>query len=461
MQSVALEVLGLATALLGDIDGALAHVAESRSIAEELGIQSRVAESWFFESHILGHAGRYEEAIAPALRAAELAAAHGMAGFQGAIAQFFAARSLFALGRWREAATQLELSFRAVRDNMALTVIEGGLARIAVVSGHPADAARHLARQQAAADAYIWPLGVSTYAISRAELAIWSGDPAAARDAVGAALPRLSAGRPPRIGHFGPVVALGVRAQADLARAARARAAGDEIAGAVARARDLLGPIRALAEETGRLRPALAPQADAWLAMCEAEIRRAEGDADPDAWATAAGHWDRLRMPYERAYALTRQAGAELAAGRPRARAADSIREAHALASMLPAPPLLRMIDDFAARVGVRLGAVEDRAPSGSRPDGAGRADGRAGVPERGRYALTARELEVLDLLAAGRTDGEIADRLFISKKTVSVHLNNIKGKLGAESRVGIVTAAIGRGLIGAPTDRADLGDAR
>ena len=242
VQAVALEQLGVVAAMLGDIDLALAHVAASRSVSMELGIQSRIAESWFAECDILGHAGRYEEAIGAGIRAAQLSAAHGMAWRQGAISQFFAARSMFALGRWREAAAQLDLAFRAVRDNMALTVIEGGLARIAVVSGHPADAARHLARQQAAADAYIWPLGVSTYAISRAELAIWSGDPAAARDAVGAALPRLSAGRPPRIGHFGPVVALGVRAQADLARAARARAAGDEIAGAVARARDLLGP---------------------------------------------------------------------------------------------------------------------------------------------------------------------------------------------------------------------------
>jgi DNA-binding CsgD family transcriptional regulator len=220
-----------------------------------------------------------------------------------------------------------------------------------------------------------------------------------------------------------------------------------------------VGPLRALTEETGRLRSLLAPQADAWLAMAEAELRRAEGDADPDAWTAAAGHWDRLRMPYEQAYTLTRQAQAELAAGRPRAAAAAAIRQGQAIASRLPAPPLLGLIDDLAARAGVRFDGVEEgAATSDSRSDDAGRTDGRA-VPDRGRHALTARELEVLDLLATGRTDGEIADRLFISKKTVSVHLNNIKGKLGAESRVGIVTTAIGRGLIGAPSDRPDIGD--
>ena len=64
---------------------------------------------------------------------------------------------------------------------------------------------------------------------------------------------------------------------------------------------------------------------------------------------------------------------------------------------------------------------------------------------------LSPRELEVVRLLTAGRTDGQIADELFISKKTASVHVANIKGKLGAQSRVEIVTSAIGLGLVEAP----------
>jgi DNA-binding CsgD family transcriptional regulator len=69
----------------------------------------------------------------------------------------------------------------------------------------------------------------------------------------------------------------------------------------------------------------------------------------------------------------------------------------------------------------------------------------------RGRYELTIREREVLELLAAGRSDGEIADALFISKKTAAVHVGNIKGKLGAASRVEIVTMAMGQGLVSTP----------
>ena len=49
-------------------------------------------------------------------------------------------------------------------------------------------------------------------------------------------------------------------------------------------------------------------------------------------------------------------------------------------------------------------------------------------------------------LVADGRTDGEIADALFISKKTASVHVANVKGKLGASSRVEMAMLARGIG---------------
>ncbi len=86
---------------------------------------------------------------------------------------------------------------------------------------------------------------------------------------------------------------------------------------------------------------------------------------------------------------------------------------------------------------------------------------GRSTVPRSSlvkrsdRQALTAREREVLDLVVAGRTDGEIADALFISPKTASVHVANIKGKLGARSRVEIATMAMLRGLAAPNADEA------
>jgi DNA-binding CsgD family transcriptional regulator len=65
------------------------------------------------------------------------------------------------------------------------------------------------------------------------------------------------------------------------------------------------------------------------------------------------------------------------------------------------------------------------------------------------RYALTPREREVLALVVAGRSDGDIARALFISKKTASVHVANIKGKLGAESRIEIAIIAQRMGIAG------------
>ncbi len=58
-----------------------------------------------------------------------------------------------------------------------------------------------------------------------------------------------------------------------------------------------------------------------------------------------------------------------------------------------------------------------------------------AGDAHAGDPGLTGREREVLRLVAAGRSNREIAAELFISPKTASVHVSNILGKLGAASR--------------------------
>jgi DNA-binding CsgD family transcriptional regulator len=65
----------------------------------------------------------------------------------------------------------------------------------------------------------------------------------------------------------------------------------------------------------------------------------------------------------------------------------------------------------------------------------------------RGRFKLTPREQQVLALVASGMSDGEIARSLVISKKTVSVHVANIKAKLGASSRVEVATIALRESL--------------
>ncbi len=71
----------------------------------------------------------------------------------------------------------------------------------------------------------------------------------------------------------------------------------------------------------------------------------------------------------------------------------------------------------------------------------------------RGRRDLSPRELEVLALVAYGRSDGEIAAQLFITKKTASVHVAHIKDKLGVENRVEIAMAGVRLGLVRPTTE--------
>ena len=79
--------------------------------------------------------------------------------------------------------------------------------------------------------------------------------------------------------------------------------------------------------------------------------------------------------------------------------------------------------------------------------------------PERLAASLSAREREVIGLVAAGRSDGEIASELFISKKTASVHVANIKGKLGASSRVEIAMLAAKLRLVPDGVEPADISE--
>jgi DNA-binding NarL/FixJ family response regulator len=75
--------------------------------------------------------------------------------------------------------------------------------------------------------------------------------------------------------------------------------------------------------------------------------------------------------------------------------------------------------------------------------------DVRSAAPEviEDPFGLTAREREVLVLLAEGQTNRRIADALFISESTASVHVSNIIGKLGVANRVEAAAAAVRSGL--------------
>jgi DNA-binding CsgD family transcriptional regulator len=175
------------------------------------------------------------------------------------------------------------------------------------------------------------------------------------------------------------------------------------------------------------------PESEAWLARLHAEHARLQWLAgavtapDPliDAWRASADAFVAFGHVFEATRSRARLASVLAAAGRT-AEAAAVATEARAVAERLGAKPLLRELD--------ALG------------NGAQRPAARRAPTERLDTALTAREREVLALVAQGRSNKEIGQNLFISTKTASVHVSNILAKLGASGRTEAVTLARRRG---------------
>jgi DNA-binding CsgD family transcriptional regulator len=142
------------------------------------------------------------------------------------------------------------------------------------------------------------------------------------------------------------------------------------------------------------------------------------------AWDEACGAWAGLGEPYPLGQALLHAAEIALACG-DRDGAAERLRRAVPLADELGARPLAEQIALLARRARIRLTGDEASEP----------ASGPGGPGGGGELGLTERELEVLRLVTAGRSNREIAAELFISPKTASVHVSNILGKLGVASR--------------------------
>ena len=170
-----------------------------------------------------------------------------------------------------------------------------------------------------------------------------------------------------------------------------------------------------------RRRPRLAHDTG-WLALAEAEYARAGGAARPEAWSEAATAWDRLERPPLAAYCRWRQAETLVAAGASRTEASAPLRQAYTVAARIGAKPLLRELELLAQRSRLDLAPPDRESP-----------DRRQGLEEA--LGLTAREAEVLNLVARGDTNREIAQTLVISVKTASVHVSNILRKLDVGGR--------------------------
>jgi DNA-binding CsgD family transcriptional regulator len=224
--------------------------------------------------------------------------------------------------------------------------------------------------------------------------------------------------------------AVALSARAD--RAVQARASGDnQAAGAeLTAAEELLRIAREGAAFPKRPRFILGPEARGWLARAEAEYERAQGTNAPQAWQAVLDAFGPAYV-YETARTRWRLAEALAEAGR-RDEAEEQWRQAAQTADRLGAKPLRRALDDLGRRA--RIGSAPDL------PDAAVLA------------SLTSREREVLRLIAAGRSNREIASVLFIAPKTASVHVSNILGKLGAASRTEAAAIAHREGLTAQPS---------
>jgi DNA-binding CsgD family transcriptional regulator len=158
------------------------------------------------------------------------------------------------------------------------------------------------------------------------------------------------------------------------------------------------------------------------LASIEAEHSCAAGDSDPASWDAAARGWEARPAPFRAAYARWRQAEAALAR-RDRAQAEQALRAAYATATGLGARALQAELGALAGRARIELPTAAPEPAAGEPP------------PAGTDLGLTARELEVLQHLARGATNRQIADALYISVRTVGVHVSHILGKLSAANR--------------------------
>ncbi|MCB5182919.1 helix-turn-helix transcriptional regulator [Streptomyces antimicrobicus] len=182
-----------------------------------------------------------------------------------------------------------------------------------------------------------------------------------------------------------------------------------------------------------------------WAAHGEyvrAELRRAEGRDTVEDWTAVETAVRPLERPYLLARARHRLAEAVLAAGGDRDRAAGLVRHAHAAADRLGARRLREDLALLARRARLPL------ASTGSEP-----VEAEVDSDPVEALGLTSRERDVLRLVAAGCSNRQIAEKLFISPKTASVHVSNILAKLGVSAR-GEAAALAHRLRLFAPADQ-------
>jgi DNA-binding CsgD family transcriptional regulator/tetratricopeptide (TPR) repeat protein len=444
-ESKARNMLGSDLVELGQLDAGLGELRASHRLAGSEPSELFVVTGFNLALNLLA-TDHPDEALEEASAARTAAHDGGLERRYGMDLAALVGDILVRLGRWDEAD-------QTTAEGLALDQRGEGTAYLAAVRsrllarrGQLAEAQRRLAAVDRAS---LDPDTAVFFATVAAETSLLDGRPGAAVAAVDDGLARVADNSDVLWGM--PLVGLGLRAAAELAEAARATRDEAGLAEVTARAAALRDRFAALAER------ATTPSAKAWVATSVAETSRIDGQTDLESWARAVAAWDAVPDPAEAAYARYRNAEAELRRTGIKADVATELEAAWRSTVRLGAMPLRAEIEVLAKRARIKLGAggaVDgDREGSGAAAASEALVPAGAGGRSTSPHGLSAREIEVLRLVAAGRSNGEIADRLFITRKTAGVHVTHILDKLGVSNRVEAAMAAARLGLVRAGED--------
>jgi DNA-binding CsgD family transcriptional regulator len=418
-QSHGLATLGIIAAQRGDLAAGLAALRTSFELARHGGSAEDVLRAASNHMYLLCQAGRFAEALDVARDGQRVARERHATAALTSILDNNTAAILVATGRWDEAGQllaglDLDPAASTGRYLMLLQL------ELAVGRGDRAGAGRVAAGLAAFAED---PRLTGPLHACLAEQAGLTGDVATAIREVLAGLDALAGRSLPE--QEMRLLAAGARAAADLAALPPAAAPGEISDRWPAVAAELAGRAQAiLGAHRGQ------PLLTAFGLLITAELAREHGTGSRAAWREAAQAWQAAGQPYREAYARLREAEAAARAGR-RDQAERALASCLELARALPAAPLVALAESLGGRS--RLGP---------RPPAAGPAGPLAALD------LTSREAAVLALLAEGRSNRQIARALFISDRTVAVHVSHILGKLGVRNRTEAATVAGRLGLL-------------
>ncbi|WP_159469856.1 helix-turn-helix transcriptional regulator [Streptomyces caniferus] len=415
----------------GEVDAGLADFRTSLGLAVDRGYFAVIARGHVNFPSALEGVGRSREAVEVTERGVELTTRYGLKDSTSWVLGN-RAESLQALGRWEEAGRAADDAARLAQTPRATALAASRRTDLALSQGDFAGAERELAVAQEHYGTHDpQPQHAIVMARHALRIAVHQGRILDARSILQQV---LDAGFPPGTQRYAwPLLWSAATAEADargLPAAAPGRAA-------------VLARIREAAKKLPRI---CAVWAAHGLAL-DAELRRAEGRETPDAWAGTVAAFEPLDRPHELARSCYRWAesllhGSERATlglhGRtPREAAVLLLTQAHTAAVEMGARPLADELELLAQRARIPLSGPKPEPatqPTAAAGRGTAAEPSPAAVPAES-LGLTPRERDVLRLVADGRSNRQIADALFISPKTASVHVSNILAKLGVSGR--------------------------